>query len=394
MSKLCNETRSIPDAQVGWFARETRTSQVYLHSGPYERVLASASASRIKAADCLHHSLWEISVFNHAIWSCWSTSCVPIQRLMNTVLADISAFSKAYLDDVSIFSNSWKDHLVHLDEVLSQLEREELTVKACKCRLGRQECQCLGHVIGNGRVRQEQNKINAVRNFERPKKKKDVRTFLYFAGYYRKFIPRFSETAIPLTDATKKDAPDKWTSSMEAAFQQLKQQLASDVDFASPNKKCSFMLQTDASDVGIAGFLSQADDSGDDWPITYFNRKLLPREQRYSAVELECLAFISSVQHFGMYLTGIEFTVQTHHKCLQYLHRLKDENSRLTPWALALQPYDFRVQHRPGKANANADGLSRKAWMEDAECRRRGEECQGAPPSTLASRAPWQNQLW
>ena len=280
---------------------------------------------------------------------------------MNTVLAGVSAFSKAYLDDVSIFSNSWKDHLVHLDEGLSQLEREELTVKASKCRLGRQQCQYLGHVIGNGRVRQEQNKIKAVQNFEQPKKKKDVRAFLYFAGYYRKFISRFSETAIPLTDATKTDAPDKWTSSMEASFQQLKQQLASDVDFASPNEKCPFMLQTDASGVGIAGILSQADDSGDDRPIAYFSRKLSPREQRYSAVELECLAFISSVQHFGVYLTGIEFTVLTYHKCFPYLHRLKDENSRLTQWALAVQPYDFRVQHRPGKANANADGLSRQA---------------------------------
>ena len=72
------------------------------------------------------------------------------QRLMNNVLADVSAFSTAYLDDVSIFSNSWKDHLVHLDEVLSRLERAGLTAKASKCRLGCQECQYLGHVIGEG----------------------------------------------------------------------------------------------------------------------------------------------------------------------------------------------------------------------------------------------------
>ena len=73
------------------------------------------------------------------------------QRLMNTVLADVSAFSTAYLDDVSIFNNSWKDHLVHLDEALSRLERAGLTVKASKCCLGCEECQYLGHVIGNGR---------------------------------------------------------------------------------------------------------------------------------------------------------------------------------------------------------------------------------------------------
>ena len=106
-----------------------------------------------------------------------------------------------------------------------------------------------GPCIGNERVRPEQSKIKAVQNFERPKKKKDIRAYLSLANYYRKFIPRFSERAIPLNDATKKDAPDKlkWTSSMEAAFQQLQQQLASDVVLASPNEECLFMLQTDAS---------------------------------------------------------------------------------------------------------------------------------------------------
>ena len=72
------------------------------------------------------------------------------QLLMNTVLADVSAFLTAYLDNVSIFSNSWKDHLVHLDEVLSRLERAGLTVKVSKCRLGCLECQHLDHVIGEG----------------------------------------------------------------------------------------------------------------------------------------------------------------------------------------------------------------------------------------------------
>ena len=70
---------------------------------------------------------------------------------MNIVLADVSAFSTAYLHE-SIFSNSWKDHLVHLDEVLSRLEKAGLTVKARKWQLGCRECRYLGHVIGNGRV--------------------------------------------------------------------------------------------------------------------------------------------------------------------------------------------------------------------------------------------------
>ena len=308
------------------------------------------------------------------------------QRLMNTVLADVSAFSTACIDDVPIFSNSWKDHLEHLNEVLNRLKRAGLTLKANKCWLEFQECQYLGHVIGNARVRLEPNKIKAVQNFERPKKKKDVRAFLYLAGYYRKFIPRFSATVIPLTDATKKDAPDKlqWTSSMEAAFQQLKQ-LASDVVLASPNEECTFILQTDTSSVGIAGNLSQADDSTIDQSPTlaesFYRESNAIQLWSWNALPLiavyntfECISQVWNLQcrqTTNVYTTFIG---------------LKDENSRLTWWALALQPHDFRVQHRPEKTNA--DGLSRKAWTEDAECRRRGEKCQGATPSTLVSRAP------
>ena len=214
-------------------------------------------------------------------------------------------------------------------QYLGHVIGEGWTNSASKCRLGCRECQYLGHIIGNGRVRPEQNKIKALQNFEQPKKKKDVRAFLGLADYYRKFILRFSETVIPLTDATKKDAPDKlqWTSSMEAAFQQLKQQLLSDIVLASPNEECPFMLQTVVSTVGRAGILSQADNSGDDRPIAYFSRKLLPREQHYSAVELEYLAIISSVQHFRVYLPGMEFTVQTDHKIPS-----SPQGSRLTRW--------------------------------------------------------------
>ena len=100
---------------------DTRGSHAYFHAEAYKRGLASASTSRIKAEDCLYHSLWEISVFNEAIWS-WSTSCVPTPN------------------EHSIGS-TWEDHLIHLDKVLSQLKKAGLTVKARNCQLGYQECQ-------------------------------------------------------------------------------------------------------------------------------------------------------------------------------------------------------------------------------------------------------------
>ena len=100
--------------------------------------------------------------------------------------------------------------------------------------------------------------------------------------------------------------------------------------------------------------------NGSEHPVAYFSRKFLPREQRYSTVEKECLAIKLAVQAFKVYLLGRHFTVQTDHRALAWLHRSKDNTARLTRWSLALQPYSFDILHRAGTANANADALSRQ----------------------------------
>ena len=120
-----------------------------------------------------------------------------------------------------------------------------------------------------------------------------------------------------------------------------------------------FILQTDASNYGVGAVLSQADAEGLDHPIAFFSQKLLDREQKYSTIEKECLAIKLAVDAFQVYLLGRPFVIQTDHRTLQWLSNVKDENSRLARWSLALQPYQFKIEHRQGRQNANADSLSR-----------------------------------
>ena len=127
---------------------------------------------------------------------------------------------------------------------------------------------------------------------------------------------------------------------------------------------CPFILQTDASEVGVGAVLIQIDAEGCDHPVAYFSRKLLPREQKYATIEKECLAIKLGVEAFQVYLLGNEFTIQTDHRALQWLTKFKDSNNRLLQWSLALQPFRFQVVHRKGRDNANADSLSRQAeWQ-------------------------------
>lgn len=116
------------------------------------------------------------------------------------------------------------------------------------------------------------------------------------------------------------------------------------------------MVQTDASGVGLGAVLLQGEPLK---PVAYVSRKLWPRETRYSAIELECLAIKWALETFKYYLLGRDFILQTDHRGLQWLHTMKDTNNRIARWVLEMQPYRFTVQYQPGKSNVVADFLSR-----------------------------------
>ena len=172
------------------------------------------------------------------------------------------------------------------------------------------------------------NKLEAIQAFSQPAKKKQVRAFLGITGYYRKFIPNYSALAAPLTDLTKKNRPTKvtWTQDCDSAFQVLKTCLCISPVLQSPNFTKPFILQTDASDRSLDAVLSQSSMDNDIHPDAYFSKKLLPQEERFSNIEKECLAVKLGIEAFRFYLMGHIFTVQTNHRALIRLDRLKDTN--------------------------------------------------------------------
>ena len=204
-----------------------------------------------------------------------------------------------------VFSNSWQDHLSQLRTVLNRIKEAGLTVKVGKCQFGTSKCVYLGHMVGNGSVEPEElSKLQAVKSFPLPETKRQVRGFLGLTGYYRWFILDYSSRAAPLTDLTRKSASNtvKWTPQCSEAFESLKQCLCSGPVLRSPDFNKTFVLQTDTSDRGVGAVLSQLSDDGEEHPIGYYSRKLLPREERYSTVEKECLAIWLAVAAFKVIL--------------------------------------------------------------------------------------------
>ncbi|KAL5491649.1 hypothetical protein EMCRGX_G016981 [Ephydatia muelleri] len=254
------------------------------------------------------------------------------QRLMDRVIQGCEDYAAAYLDDLVIFSNSWKEHLEQLEVALSRIQKAGLTIKASKCQMGMEECVYLGHIVGNGVVRPEAGKVEAVKTFP-----------------------------IPKTRRSRKSAPNSisWTEKCDQGFNLLKEMLCSTPVLNCPDLTSPFILQTDASDRGVGAVLSQYGVDGQEHPIAYFSRKYSAREQNYSTIEKECLAIKLATHAFRVYLLGREFTVETDHRALEWLHRLKDSNPRLCRWSLTLQPFKFSVRHKAGVTNGNADALSR-----------------------------------
>ena len=179
-------------------------------------------------------------------------------------------------------------------------------------------------------------------------------------GFYRKFIPSFSEFSASITDLTKKGLPNqvKWTSEHQVCFDKLKSLIASEPVLKTPDFTLTFILRTDACNSGVGCVLEQEFSDGRH-PILYMSKKFSSTEQRYSVIEKECYAIIWAVKTLWVYLEGKEFVVETDHAPLQWLNKMKMNNQRLLRWSLNLQELKFRISYIPGKMNIVADALSR-----------------------------------
>jgi hypothetical protein len=279
-------------------------------------------------------------------------------RLMSSVLRGLEAFTAAYLDDVVIFSDSWSLHMKHLAQVFERLRTANLTLKKSKCVFATAEVEYLGHFVGNGKVAPRLAKVESILNFPRPKDRKQLRSYLGVAGYFRKFMPHFAHVAASLTNLLRKGTRFVWTDEAEKAFLDLKSRLASKPILRPPDFELPFSMAVDSSNVAVGAYLFQTV-NGIEHPICYYSKRLNVHQQHYATVEKEAFALISAVKVFNVYFGSHPVTVYTDHSPLQFLSKMSNHNQKLLRWSLELQQYNLVVVHRPGKDNLIPDILSR-----------------------------------
>lgn len=282
------------------------------------------------------------------------------QRLMDILFHSEEEKVWAYLDDIVICSADFEEHLRLLRKVTEILKTAKLTINVDKCQFARPSLRYLGYIIDKNGLRTDPEKVEAIINYPRPKTFTELKRFIGLASWYRRFVKDFAVVAAPLHNLTKgkKTKTLKWTIDAESAFIKMKTLLTTTPVVTCPDYRKPFVIQCDASNIGIGAVLCQ-ETNGMDQPIAYLSRKLNDREAKYSTSERELLSVVYAIEKFRPYIDGTRFTVVTDHSALLWLHRMKDPHGRLARWAVKLQQFDFDVVHRPGKCHVVPDALSR-----------------------------------
>lgn len=285
------------------------------------------------------------------------------QRLMagEVLVGYVNRFTQVYLDDVIIYSNSKKEHLYHLRLILERLRLHGLRASAEKCHIGMDNLDYLGFRIEGDSVVPQQKHLKQIADFRIPKNRKQLQAFLGTCGWLREHIPRYSDITAPLTEMLKgKSTKLVWTEAEDAAFEMTKQAVAKAQSLNRPDFSKQFILQTDASQEGMAAVLFQEPEAGRKNIISFASAKFKPNERRLHVNEQECLALVWAINHFRHYLEDSPFIVRTDSKCLTWLEKFKDTKAKLTRWALQLQEYSFTLEHVRGSENYLPDLLSRR----------------------------------
>ena len=296
------------------------------------------------------------------------------QRLMEDCLGDLNLnWCIVYLDDVIVYSQTPEEHLERLEAVFKKLSAYGLKLKPSKCTFFQEEITYLGHLITADGIATDPKKIQVVKDWPTLETVGDVRSFLGFVGYYRRFIKGFSQIAKPLYQLTKglesqtkktaKKTFIKWGEKEKESFKTLKEACTTAPILAYPDYSLPFILHTDSSTDGLGAVLYQKQEEGTR-VIAYASRALTASEANYAPHKLEFLALKWAVtDKFKEYLyRGNWFEVYTDNNPLTYILSTAKLDACGQRWVADLANFNFTLHYKPGSTNTVADALSRIVW--------------------------------
>jgi hypothetical protein len=260
------------------------------------------------------------------------------QRMMDVLLkAGIYKYCHCYIDDVLIYSDTFEDHLKHVEEVMTKMFNAGLLLKAKKCTFCKKETEFLGHTLSADGITMQTSKLKKVANFPVPSSTAEVHSFLGLTGYYRKFVKDYASIVGPLYDLIRHNYPFSWSEERQKAFDTIVAKFQSNVVLQHPKFDAPYLIDVDASDSGIGAVLSQVVDRNEK-PLYFASRKLSPQELKWPVRDKEALGIVYALECFRHHILGRQFKVRTDHHSLTWLMEAK--KGRLARWAITLSEYE------------------------------------------------------
>ena len=289
----------------------------------------------------------------------------------------LDVFCTAYLDDILVYSQNEEEHTRHVLNVLKRLKERGLQLDIDKCEFDTKEVKYLGLIVTTEGVRMDPEKVETILNWETPRSAPDIKAFLGFAGFYRRFILGFSAKARPLINRTNGEAyqtrsgrkkikyrPLTWDDECQKAFEDIKAAFQSAPMLAHFDPEKETWIETDASDFVTAGVLSQMH-NGVLRPVAFFSKKMSAAECNYMIYDKELLAIIRAFELWRPEAMSLApenpAKVFTDHKNLEYFMSTKQLNRRQARWAEFLSEFNFKIMYRPGKQGEKPDILTRRS---------------------------------
>jgi len=281
------------------------------------------------------------------------------QRCVMAIFSDMMEKQiEVFMDDFSVFGNSFDSCLNNLSCALERCQETKLVLNWEKCHFMVKEGIVLGHKVSSSGIEVDRAKIDIIEKLPPPTSVKSVRSFLGHAGFYRRFIKDFSKIAKPLSSLLEKDINFTFDDSCLEAFSLLKKALVSPPVIVAPNWELPFELMCDASNYAVGAVLGQRKNRM--FHAIYYASKTLNEAQvNYATTEKEMLAVVFAFDKFRSYLIGSKVVVFTDHAAIKYLLEKKDSKPRLIRWVLLLQEFDLEIRDKKGSENVVADHLSR-----------------------------------
>ncbi|KAM9982001.1 hypothetical protein ACTFIY_004301 [Dictyostelium cf. discoideum] len=344
----------IPDINEIW--NQIKESKIYskldMVSGYYQ--IPIRESDKYLTAFSVPQGLYEFNVMPFGLCN----APAVFQRAIHKIFSSENRHTlQSFYDDILAHSANIDQHIDHLRVIFQKMKENKLLANLNKCQFTQNQVKFLGHIINSNGIQIDYDRLEPLMKLLEPKNVKEVQRVIGTLNFFRKFVENFAAKIKPLYQLLKNEVEFEWNESYKSICTKIIDKLQKDKRIlVYPNSNKPFVLETDASDIGIGATLSQ-----ENGIISFYSRTIRDVEKNYSVAEKECLSVISALDEFHYIIGTQEVLVITDNSAVSFLknNNGKIRNKRLINWNIKLASYNVTFKYRSGKENIIADALSR-----------------------------------